>query len=279
MIRTKMLLITASFLTAVWSLFPVYYAIVVSFAPPGMVPMKLGLPAYFTLDNWINVLFRGGMGEITFEANVWPFLLNSIIVAACCAILTMLIVLPAAYTFSRDKGRVSRTTLFALLFFRMIPPISLIIPLYVWMYKLGLAGSLLSLILGHLVYTVPLGAWLMKGFFDMIPIEIEEAASIDGASKFAILRKIVLPLSMPGTSVCITFSALISYIEYTFASVLLGPGNSTMPVRIAYFIQPHMILWRPLAATALLSVVPMIILFMAIQKYLVRGLTFGAIKG
>lgn len=277
--KRKLVLIVASILTAVWSLLPVYYAIIVSFSPSGMIPTKLGLPEAYTLDNWMDVLFGGGMGEVTFRADVWPYMWNSLIVTAGVSFLTLLIVLPAAYTFSRYKGRVSRTTLLSLLFFRMIPSISLIIPLYLWMLNLGILGTHLSLMFGHLVYTVPLGAWVMKGFYDTLPPEIEEAAYIDGASRFQTLIRVVLPLSRPGIIVTTMFSALISYIEYVFAVILLKSGTATMPVRLAFFISPHMILWRPLSCTSLLSAVPMVVLFLVLQKRLVGGLTFGAIKG
>ena len=277
--RRRLTIIVSSILASVWSLLPVYYTLIVSFSPEGMIPTKLGLPAQFTLWNWENVLFGGGMGELTFRADIWPYLRNSVVIATGVSILTLLISLPAAYTFSRYKSRTSKVVLLSLLFFRMIPSITLAIPLYLFMWQLGILGTEPSLIFGHLVYTVPLSAWLMKGFYDVLPVEIEEAALVDGASRFRLLAKIVLPLSRPGIAVSMMFSFLISYIEYLFAVILLKSATATIPVRLAFFISPHMILWRPLACTALLSALPTIVLFLFLQKHLVRGLTFGAVKG
>ena len=209
---------------------------------------------------------------------IWPYMQNSLVVAACVSVLTVGIVLPAAYTFSRYRSRSSRVVMISLLFFRMIPIIALAIPVYFLMRTLGLLGSWQSLVFAQLIYTVPLAAWLMKGYFDMLPIEIEESALIDGASRLTILRRIVIPLSRPGLAVAVMFSFLLSYIEYLFASSLPSTIQSTMPVRMGLFITPHMTLWRPLAVTALLSAVPMIILFLLLQRHLVRGLTFGAVK-
>jgi ABC-type glycerol-3-phosphate transport system permease component len=267
-------------LVATWSLLPVYYALVVSFAAEGTIPMHLGLPSEFTLFNWTDVIFGGGMGQLSVMISepIWPYMESSLVVAACVSVVTLGIVLPAAYTFSRYKNRTSQVMMISLLFFRMIPVIAMAIPIYFLMRTLGVWGSWEGLVFAELIYTVPLGAWLMKGYFDMLPIEVEESALIDGASRFTIFRRIVLPLSKPGVVVCIMFTFLISYIEYLFASSLLRGTAATMPVRMGLFMNPHMILWRPLMATALLSTVPMIILFLFLQRHLVRGLTFGAVK-
>ncbi|MGA2238685.1 MAG: carbohydrate ABC transporter permease [Candidatus Bathyarchaeia archaeon] len=278
--RRTVLLWAAGILVAVWSLLPVYYAFVVSFAAEGAIPTQLGLPSEWTWFNWRDVFFGGGMGILSGQESdpIWPYMQNSLVVAACVSVLTVGIVLPAAYTFSRYRSRSSRVVMISLLFFRMIPIIALAIPVYFLMRTLGLLGSWQSLVFAQLIYTVPLAAWLMKGYFDMLPIEIEESALIDGASRLTILRRIVIPLSRPGLAVAVMFSFLISYIEYLFASSLPSTTHSTMPVRMALFINEHMTLWRPLAATALISAVPMIILFLALQRHLVRGLTFGAVK-
>jgi ABC-type glycerol-3-phosphate transport system permease component len=267
-------------LVAVWSLLPVYYAFIVSFAAEGAVPQQLGLPPQLTWFNWRDVFFGGGMGQLSGQLSdpIWPYMRNSIVVAICVSVLTLGIILPAAYTFSRYKSRTSRTIMISLLFFRMTPVIALAIPVYFMMRTLGLLGTWESLVFAQLVYTVPLAAWLMKGYFDMLPLEIEESALIDGASRFTLFRRIVLPLSRPGVAVTVMFSFLLSYVEYLFASSLPTTSQSTMPVRMGLFITSHMTLWRPLAATALLSTVPMIVLFLFLQRHLVRGLTFGAVK-
>jgi ABC-type glycerol-3-phosphate transport system permease component len=278
--RRTLLLWTAGILVAVWSLLPVYYAFVVSFAAEGAIPTHLGLPSEWTWFNWRDVLFGGGMGQLSGQMSdpIWPYMQNSLVVGACVSVLTVGIVLPAAYTFSRYRSRSSRVVMISLLFFRMIPVIALAIPVYFLMRTLGLLGSWESLAFAQLIYTVPLAAWLLKGYFDMLPIEVEESALIDGASRLTILRRIVIPLSRPGLAVVVMFSFLLSYIEYLFASSLPSTIQSTMPVRMGLFITPHMTLWRPLAVTALLSTVPMIILFLFLQRHLVRGLTFGAVK-
>jgi len=254
----------------IWSLFPLLYLSIISFAGLGALPTTLQLPKRLTLDNWQQVLYG--------EAAIWPYMLNSLIIAAVTIAITLLIALPAAYSFSRFRTRTNRTIFVLLLFFRMVPYISLIIPIFFLMKRYGLLGARLGVSLSHLVYTVPISVWLMKGYFDMLPTEMEEAGLIDGANRFQAFWRISVPLSAPGMAVTAMFTFLLSYTEYLFALIITRQPTFTVSVRLTFYMAIHETLWRPMACASIVSMIPMIVVFLFLQKHLVRGFTLGAVK-
>lgn len=258
------------FLVVAWSLFPLIYLWIISFAGMGALPAKLELPKRLTLGNWQEVLYG--------KDNLWPYMLNSVIVAGTTVVMTLLIALPAAYSFSRYKTRVTSTLFTSFLFFRMMPWISIAIPLFFMMKEYGLLGTRIGLSLAYLIYTIPFSVWLMKGYFDMLAPEIEEAAFVDGASRFQTFLKISIPLSAPGIAVTAMFSFLLSYIELLYAVILTRRPTFTLPVRISAYMAIHEIFWREIACASIISLIPMIVLFIFLQKHLARGLAMGAIK-
>ena len=169
----------------VWSLFPYIYAVIFSFSG-ARLPTKLGLPDTFSLAAYKEVLVNNP---------IWPYFFNSISVAGATCIVVALISIPAAYSCSRYKKRKFSSIFYIFLIFRMIPYITLALPLFFLMNRMGLIDTRAALILTYALIQIPLGVWLMKGFFDMIPPELEEAALVDGASKFTTFIRIVLPLA------------------------------------------------------------------------------------
>ena len=215
---------------------------------------------------------------IFFLKTIWPYLRNSLLVGAVVVLITLSAGLPAAYSISRFRARATGVLFTALLFFRMIPYIALIIPIFFMLNRYGLLGTRVGLSLAHLVYTIPFAVWLMKGFFDLLPVEMEQAALIDGCSRPGVFWRITLPLARPGMAVTALFVFLFSYVEYLFAVILTREPSYTLPVRAAAYMTIHDTYWRLMACAALISLVPMIIIFGFLQKHLVRGLTLGAVK-
>lgn len=265
----KVLLGLIVFVAVIWSLFPVFYLWLISFAGLGALPTSLSLPKRLTLDNWRTIFLH---------KPIWPFMWNSLVVAAIAIVITLAIALPAAYSFSRHRTRLNNAVFTSLLFFRMIPYISIVIPIFFMLNRYHLLGTRLGLSLAHLVYTVPLSVWLMKSFFDMLTPEIEESALIDGASRFGVFWRIALPLSKPGIAVTVLFAFLLSYIEFLFALIITRRPTFTLPVRLGAYMTIHETYWRLIACSSLITLVPMVLIFALLQRHLVRGFTLGAIK-
>jgi ABC-type glycerol-3-phosphate transport system permease component len=253
----------------VWSLFPVFYLIVISFAGRGALPTSFALPKRLTLENWRTILIL---------EPIWKYMGNSLFVTAINIIITLLIVIPAAYSFSRFKSRLNGMLFRSFLFFRLLPYISVMVPLFFMMQSYRLLGTRVGLSLAHLLYTLPLGIWLMKGFFDMLSPEIEEAALIDGANTFQMFSRVVLPLIRAGIAVTALIVFLFSYIDFLFALILTREPTFTLPVRLGAYMTIHETYWRLIACSSLISLIPMVIIFAVLQKHLVRGLTLGAVK-
>ncbi|MDD4903995.1 MAG: carbohydrate ABC transporter permease [Candidatus Bipolaricaulis sp.] len=223
---------------------------------------------------WAN--FRRVLSETSFAVN----LRNSAIVAFSTVILSVVVTAPAGYALSRFKflGR----TFFSmwLLATQAFPGIIMVLGLFTVLTTYGLINRLPGLIIMHTSFSMPFSIWLLKGYFDKISVEIEEAARIDGCTRLQSLVKIVFPLAVPGLLAVATFSLLLSWNEFFFALVLMRDNaHYTLPVYLARFLgSGGVVQWGPLSAAALLITIPVFVLFLLGQKYLVSGLTGGAIK-
>jgi ABC-type glycerol-3-phosphate transport system permease component len=204
-------------------------------------------------------------------------IMNSIIVAAATTIITLALAVPAAYGFSRYKFPGSNLMLLGIIFCRMIIPSSLILPLYEVMRLMRLLDTPVAIIISHLTYTVPFTIWFLKGFFDELPAEIEEAGMIDGMYISQILLRLILPLAAPAIAVASMFAFVFSWNEFMFATSL-ATSFRTGPVAIAGMVSTYKIWWAEIAAAGIILSLPILILSFWLQKYLVRGLTFGAVK-
>jgi len=218
---------------------------------------------------------------LTDRTNFWGFFINSIIVAGIATIITIICASAAGYTLSRYNQRAAvRGYSRSLMLVQMFPLILALIPLFIIFHTLGLVNTYWSVILVYLVLNLPFATWMFEGFFDAIPRELEEAAFIDGCSRFGTLTKIVLPLSGPGTAAVTIFTFLLCYNEYLIASVFLrDPTTMTIPVGIQSFMQQYSTDWGSLMAAAALASIPTIIFFLFVQKYMVKGVVAGAVKG
>jgi multiple sugar transport system permease protein len=222
---------------------------------------------------------------LLFHYQVWvergfvSFLANSLIIAAGTIAISVPIGTLAAYGLARTKARHSGTLLFGLLAVRMFPQILLAIPFFVMARWLNMIDSYWMMILSMVAINQPFTIWLMRSFFIDVPVELDEAAMIDGCNRWQAFRLIVLPAVRPGLAVTSLFSALLAYNEFLFALILTGSRTKTLPVAIAEYGGEDISYWSLSAAGAIGIMLPVVLFTIAVQRNLIRGLTFGAVKG
>lgn len=254
--------------------FPVYWLISTSFklpidvssSPPVIVPTR------FTLDNYRSALATPGVGGA---------FVNSVVVAVASTALTVFLGSLAAYALAKTylALAIRRGLLVWILVTRIFPPITTAIPYYVIIKRLHLGDTYIALILTYVAYGLPFVIWLMLGFFQDMPPEIEKAAIVDGCSLWQRFRQVVLPLALPGLAVTAVFAFIYSWNELLYASILTSFNTKTIPVVVAGFISDQFLRWGDMTAIGSLMIVPVLVFAAAAQRYLVRGLTFGAVKG
>lgn len=212
-------------------------------------------------------------------AQYFTYLTNSAVVSVSSTILSIALAMLAAYSVYRTRYPGRRTLYLALIVTYVFPGVVLLIPLYQLMGALGLIDNLLSLVIVNVTFTAPFSVWLMRGFFGAIPAGIEEAAAVDGAGRMRILLSIVLPLTAPGVAAAAIFSFVWSWTEYMFASAfIVDEANKTLPVGLGAFIAQYNIDWGILAAAAVATALPVVVVFAFIGRYFIEGLTTGAEK-
>jgi ABC-type glycerol-3-phosphate transport system permease component len=191
-------------------------------------------------------------------------------------IVTLTLAIPAAYAFSRYRFRGRRLLLLTILASQMFPGVLLVIPLFQVMKTLQLMDTLGALILADVTFALPLAVWLMAGFFDQIPRELDEAAFVDGAGLATALWRVILPVSAPGIAATAIFVFISAWDEFIFALTFINTdANRTLPVALNLFITSYEIKWNDLAAMALMVTIPVVVLFFFIQRWLVSGLATG----
>ncbi len=214
---------------------------------------------------------------------VWLFgrqLLNSVVAALVTTLFGIFLACTAAYAFSRFRFPGRRAGLLSFLVIQMFPGTMMMIPLYILVDKLGLLDQLLGLVLVYSVSAIPFCVWTLKGFFDTIPRELEESALIDGASRIRIFWSIILPLARPAIAVTALFSFMASWNEFILAATFMSDETAqTLPVMLNGYVSETTVEWGHFAAGAILVSVPVVLLFFALQKNLVGGLTAGGVKG
>jgi multiple sugar transport system permease protein len=220
-----------------------------------------------TLKNFGTVFNRNPM---------WDFLRNSTFVGAGSTVLALIFGLPAAYSIARYK---QERLAIAILVARIMPGISYLVPWFIMFSKLKLIGTYYALILSHLLITLPMTIWLMIGFFEDIPHELDEAALIDGCNYWQAFMKISLPLTKPGIAASAILSFIFSWNNFLFSLVLANQATRPLPVAVFSFISYTQIDWGGLNAAATVVTLPVLIMILFVQKHMVRGLTLGSVKG
>ncbi|MFE0758242.1 carbohydrate ABC transporter permease [Inquilinus sp. NPDC058860] len=207
------------------------------------------------------------------------YLLNSIMVSTATTILGVAIAVPAAYAFSRFRFPGRKLLFYAVLVRNMFPAVVFLMPLFIMMKWMGLVNTAWSLILTYLTFGLPLSIWLLKGFYDNIPPQLEQAARIDGATRFQAFLFVVMPLSTPGIIATAIYSFVLAWNEYVYALTFINDKSKlTLPVGLERFFTEYATNWPGLMAASFIMSVPVVVLFLVLQKYFVRALTEGAVK-
>ena len=269
-----LLLVPVTFLT----LYPVLYVAKLALSGVGGVSASpWPWPETFSLDAFAAVVSR------TDAQGTWLFgrqLANSLIVSVLTTVLGITLACTAAYGFARFDFPGRRAGLLGFLATQMFPGILTMIPLYVLMQKLNLLDSMAGLVLVYSTTAIPFCTWTLKGYFETLPKEIEESATIDGASRLDIFWRIILPLSAPAIAVTALFSFMTAWNEFVLAYTFLSQEAAyTMPVQIRNYVGDKDVQWSLFAAASLIVSLPVMALFYALEKHLVGGLTAGGVKG
>ncbi len=220
-----------------------------------------------TLVNYVKVFS---------EQDFLQYFSNSALVGTVSILASLILGLPAAYSIARYKQKKLSVLI---LLARLMPGIAFLMPWYIIFSRLGLMDSYLALILSHMLITLPVVVWIMSTYFDAIPIEMEESAMVDGAPRQKAFWMIILPLSGPGIVTATTLSFIFSWNNFMFSQVLSMEKTKTLPIAIYNFVSYAEVDWGGVMAAAVAIIAPAIILTMIFQKYVVQGLTMGAVKG
>ena len=254
-------------------LFPFLWMVSTSLKPPEEVftPRPRWIPLNPTLRNFVNIL-----GETPFPR----YFLNSVVVAFVTMLLALVVTVFAGYALSRYRFRGKQAFSLWLLVSQMFPPMLLVIPIFVLMLKLGLYNTYVSLIITYGTFALPFSTWMLKAYFDTVPLDLEEAAMVDGCTRLQALARVVLPLAAPGIVTVALFVFILAWQEYMFALTLTRTTDMrTLPVGISLFLGEYRVLWGSLMAGSVVVTAPVILLFSYLQRYIVEGLTLGAVKG
>lgn len=255
------------------SIYPAIRVLSISLRPTqGLLSRSLDIiPPGATLSNYI-ALFT--------EEDFLLWLWNSLAVTVAVALIGLIVSATSAYAFSRFRFNGRRPLLIFLLMTQMIPAGMLLIPLYVIVAQLKLTDNILGLLLAYITTAVPFSIWILKGYYDTIPTDLEEAAMVDGCNRIEAFIKVILPLATPALSIVFLFNFLASWSEYIVANVILKqPQMLTWPLGFNNLIGEFNTDWGKYAAGALIVTLPVLILFMSQSKYLIGGLTVGSVKG
>jgi multiple sugar transport system permease protein len=251
-------------------LFPVYWIVLTSLKP--LAEINSAIPSFVfkpTLEN-----YRDLFGQFEFSA----ILFNSIVVTVVTCFVVIVLGVMAAYALARMKVPGEKHISLWILSLRFLPPIAVAIPFYIQWQDLQLLDTYPGLILVYVAFNLPFAIWLLRGFLADVPIELEEAALLDGLTRLQILRRVVVPVILPGLASTSIFVFVFTWNEYLMALMLTSVQTVTAPVAISKFVMPYTILWGDLSAAVVIQLVPMLAVVFLLQRHIVRGMTLGAVK-
>jgi multiple sugar transport system permease protein len=260
-------------LITLFAIFPIVWALLTSLKREAAIitTVMQYLPREVTFENYVAIWTR---------SNFPTLLVNSMVVTAITVVVCALVGTLASYAVARYQFRGRRELMLFYLVIRMFPAVMIIIPLFILMRNLGLLDSRVGLALAYTTFLLPVFIWMMKGFFDAIPLELEDAARIDGCSRIGAMVRVILPLVVGGLVATVVFVAIGAWNEFLFALMMTtSTGSRTWPVGLQLMVGEFQLPWGTLAAGGIISIIPVVLLFALVQRALVRGLTAGAVKG
>ena len=247
------------------NVYPIFWMVKTSFSKDTRYDKQFE----FSTIHYIELFQRHGFSR---------FILNSILVSTVSTMIVTTISVIAAYTFARFKFKGKDNIALWIISTRFLPPVIIAIPVYVLFVQLRLINNYISLIIIYITMNIPIAVWLLKSYINEVPLEVEESAKVDGCSRIGIIFKIVIPMITPGLIATSILVFIFSWNEYLFSLILTGNTTRTLPVAVSIFQADRLVLWGPLSAGGLISIVPIIVLTAIVHKNLVKGLTLGAIK-
>ena len=262
-------LVGALYLTL--ALLPLYFMITSAFKFP---IDTFARPPQFLIRRWTLTNFLDLFEMIPFLS----MMVNSLIITVATTLLTLLLGLPAAYALARFQFKGREALAFFILAMRMAPGIAIVLPVYLLYQQVGLVNTLSGLVLLYTTFNLPFITWLLRTFVASIPVEIEESAMCDGCSRAAAFWRVTLPLMAPGVAVSSVFAFMLAWNEFLFAYILSGRSTRTITVAMSLFQSEEGIYWGQMMAAATLVAVPILIFALSVQKYMLSGLTLGAVK-
>ncbi|MER6826749.1 carbohydrate ABC transporter permease [Streptosporangium sp. NPDC000563] len=268
---------TTAVLVFLFAVFPVYWMVSTAFKSSEQIFTTdfIPFPTDPTLEHVKRVFTEGVAGH-----SIWRYLLNSSIVAIGTVLVGAVFALLAATAVARFRFRGRTSFLILLLIVQMVPGEALLIPLFLMVRRAGLYDQLLGLVVVNVAMTLPFAIWMLRTFVAAVPKELEEAAWIDGASRFATFWRVLFPLVAPGLVATSIFSFITAWNEFVFALTLIGDqSNFTMPVALRYFVSQRSVDWGGIMAASTLMTIPVIVFFLLVQRRMVSGLVAGAVKG
>ena len=263
---------------AIYILFPIAWILLMSFKTEQdviAVPPKIIFTP--TLNNYLALFGFGQVGLVSGETFVQGFK-NSFILSAASVFTSLFFALPAAYALARLRFKAKDSLAFTFLSYRFLPAITIILPLYVVYQKIGLAYTYLGLILVYQLISIPLMIWMMRSYFEEIPIAVERAARTDGYSWMGSFVRVVLPLAAPGLAATVILCFIFCWNNFIFGMILGGVRTQPLTVGLLSFMGTNEVQWGLMAAATIIAILPELVLAVAVQKYIIRGLTFGTVK-
>lgn len=276
--RPLRIIVTA--ILAILILIPVAYMVLLSVTPDAEVGGAQFVPSHWAFNNYINMWTT---------VNLFQGLQNSLIISGIASIIAVIFAVAAAYIITRFAFHGRLTFLYSLIGFQTIPGVMLLLPLFVVFVSIQaalqvqLVGTYTAVIITYLTFALPFAIWLMVSYLGSIPVDLEEAALVDGATRIQALLRVIVPLALPGIVVAVVFSFLTGWNDVLFASVLTSPTTRTLAVELQVFSAAQeggaLPLYGQLMSAAVVSALPVVILYMIFQRYLIGGLTAGGVKG
>lgn len=213
------------------------------------------------------------------DINIMFYMKNSTIIATASSLLTMSIAIPATYSFARFKFRFKDPLAYGFLFLQMVPGISIVFALFNIARRINLYDTYIYLVICYLLWNIPYAIWMLRGFVEAIPVDLEESAMVDGCSRFRAFLLITLPLMGSGLIASTILIFIGAWNEFSLAFFLTSVNARTMPTTIAFFMTHSGIKWGPMFATAMIGTLPVVVFALLVRRYFISAMTFGAVKG